>query len=194
MRNSPSPIGSNIYMEHLKNLALDSALHKPSLWLHCIDGTFGVWPHGLEQLQTFLSYLNRLRPTIQFTIETVRSVTPFLDALVNRKEMTLTTKVYREPTHTTRYLTFISNHLPQVKRGLVQSLLKRASTICQERQDLDYEISSPRQDLQLNGYPQGFIHSVVNSKGSSLLMKEVKHLSSVYVPPIGRVFQRSSDA
>jgi hypothetical protein len=41
--------------------------------------------------------------------------------------------------------------------------------------------SSLRNDLQLNGYPQGFTDSVINSKGSSHLNKEQKPLDSVYI-------------
>jgi hypothetical protein len=39
-----------------------------------------------------------------------------------------------------------------------------------------------RRDLQLNGYPQGFIKSVINSKGNSRLIKEQKPPGSVYIP------------
>jgi hypothetical protein len=66
----------------------------------------------------------------------------FFDVLVIREEMTLAIKVYRKPTYTGRYFNFKSNHLPHVKRGLIQSLHNRASTICQEQQDLVKEISS----------------------------------------------------
>jgi hypothetical protein len=38
------------------------------------------------------------------------SVFAFLDALVIREELTLATKVYRKPTHTSQYLYFNSNH------------------------------------------------------------------------------------
>jgi hypothetical protein len=69
MESSLSSIVSNIYMEYLEKLALTLAQHKPSLWLCYVDDTFVVWPHGPEQLQNFLSHLNSLRPTIQFTME-----------------------------------------------------------------------------------------------------------------------------
>jgi hypothetical protein len=91
----------------------------------------------------------------------------FLEVLVIRKETTLVTQVYRKPNHTGLYLNFESNHPPHVKRGLIQSLHSRASTICQDRQDLAREINNLRHELQLNGYPKGFIDSVINSKGSS---------------------------
>jgi hypothetical protein len=79
------------------------------------------------------------------------------------------TQVYRKPTHTGWYLNFKSNHPPHVKRGLIQSLHNRASTIWQDRQDLAKEINNLKHDLQLNSYPQGFIDSIINPKGSSSL-------------------------
>jgi hypothetical protein len=91
-------------------------------------------------------------------------VIAFLDVLVIREEMTLAPKVYRKPTHTGRYLNFKSNHLPHVKRDTIQSLHNRVSIICQAQQDLVKEISSLTSDTQLNGYPQGFMDSVINSK------------------------------
>jgi hypothetical protein len=119
------------------------------------------------------------------------SAIAFLDVLVIRKETTLATKVYRKPTHTVRYLSFNSNHPPHVERGLIQSLHSRASTICQERQDLAKEISNLRSDLQLNGYPEGYIDSVINSKGSSRLNKEQMPLGYVYISYVKGVSEKS---
>jgi hypothetical protein len=82
---------------------------------------------------------------------------PFLEVLVIREEMTLAIKVYGKPTHTGRYLNLDSNKPPHMKRDLMQSLHNRASTICQEQQDLVKETSSLRSDLQLNGYSKGFV-------------------------------------
>jgi hypothetical protein len=104
MGSSLSPIHSNIFPEHSEKLALDSAQHKPSLWLQYVDDTFVVWPRGQEQLQNFLSHLNSLRHSIQFTKKIQSgSAIPFLDVLVIRKGTTLANKVYRKPTHTGRY-------------------------------------------------------------------------------------------
>lgn len=120
--NSLSHTISNILMEHFEKLTLDSPQYKPSLWLQYVDDTFVVWPHGLKQLQNFLSQLNSLRPSIQFIMEIESdSVIAFLDVLVIRKEMTLATKVFRKPTHTGQYLNVNSNHPPHVKRSLIQS-------------------------------------------------------------------------
>jgi hypothetical protein len=90
------------------------------LWLQYVDDTFVVWPHGPKRLYYFLSHLDSLRPSIQFTAEIEsNSAIPFLDILVIRKGTTLAIKVYRERTHTAKYLNFISNHPSLLKRGLI---------------------------------------------------------------------------
>jgi hypothetical protein len=43
---------------------------------------------------------------------------------------------------------------------------------------------------KLNVYPQGFIDSVINSKGSSHLNKEQKPLGSVYIPYVKGVSEK----
>jgi hypothetical protein len=88
-------------MVHFEKLTLDSAQHKPLLWLWYVDDTFVVWPHGPVPLQDFLNHFSSLRPCIQFTVEIeLDSVIPFLDVLVIRKEMTLAIQVFRKPTPT----------------------------------------------------------------------------------------------
>jgi hypothetical protein len=77
-----------------------------------------------------------------------------------------------------------------VKRGLIQSLHSRASTIHQERQDLFNEFGNLRHDLELNGYLQGFNDSVSNSKGISHLNKEEKPLGSVYISYVKSVTEK----
>jgi hypothetical protein len=88
-------------MEHFKKLGLDSAQHKPSLWLRYVGYTFAVWPHGPERLQNFHSHLSSLSPSIQFTVVTESDSAILLLYLLDiRKEMALATKVCRRHTHT----------------------------------------------------------------------------------------------
>jgi hypothetical protein len=96
IRSSLSLTVSNICMEHFRKLALDSSQQKPSPWLRYVDGT--LWS-GLMS--------NILCPAIHLTME-IDSMIPFLDVLVIRKEKTLTTQVYRNPTHFGPYLNFNS--------------------------------------------------------------------------------------
>jgi hypothetical protein len=75
----------------------------------------------------------------------------------------LATKFYRSVTHAGRYLNFKLNHPSRVKI-FIQRLHNRASTICQELQDLFNENSKLRRDFQLSVYPQVFVDSVINSR------------------------------
>jgi hypothetical protein len=69
IRNSQSPVISNIFMEHFEEIALDTADHRTAKWLRYVDDTFVVWPHGLARLQQFLHHLNNVGPTIKFIME-----------------------------------------------------------------------------------------------------------------------------
>jgi hypothetical protein len=163
MGNSLSPVVSNIYMEHFEKLALDTTEYKPTKWLRYVDDMFIVWPHGPDKLQEFYHHINNLRPSIQFTMEREsNNHLPFLDVLVTKNGSFLSTNVYRKPTHTGRYLHFESNHPHHVKRGVVRSLIHRASIICQDRQDFLNEAKQIKHDLALNGYPSAFVNSIIN--------------------------------
>jgi uncharacterized protein (UPF0335 family) len=88
----------------------------------------------------------------------------FLDVLVTRRVLNLSTRVYRKPTHTGQYLHFKSDHPQHVKRGVVRSLIDRAKVICQNQKDFNKEVKIIKHDLTLNGYPQRVIDSVMKSR------------------------------
>lgn len=118
-----------------------------------MDDTFVVWPHGEDNLHTFLQHLNNINKNIQFTIETEKNGRiPFLDVEVSRKDnMRLGHKVYRKPTHTDRYLQKSSNHHPRQKCGIIKTLTERAKRIC-EPMHLNQELDHLHEALRANGY------------------------------------------
>jgi hypothetical protein len=88
MGSTICPIVSNIY----KQMAVDSALEKVSLWLRYEDDTFVIRPHDAEGIQNFLILLNSLRPAIQFTMEIESDgANTFLDVLVIKTGSALNT-------------------------------------------------------------------------------------------------------
>ena len=189
MGNSLSPIVCDLYMVHFEKLALDSALFKPSCWFRYVDDTFVIWPHGPNTLQNFLIHLNSIRPTIQFTMETeVNNTIPFLDVLVTKTDATFSTKVYRKPTHTGRYLNFESNHPPHIKKGLIRGLQKRAITICQDQNDQHKEISHLRREFLTNGYPPSFIDSAFKTKSCS--RPEQNYMGTMYIAYVKGVSEK----
>jgi hypothetical protein len=73
-----------------------------------------MWCHGLDKLNNFLFYLNSSSDHILFTMEIKNSkFLHFLDILVNKMaESSLSHQVYREGSHTERYLHANSHHHP----------------------------------------------------------------------------------
>jgi hypothetical protein len=149
-------------MEHFEEIVLDTAEYKPAKWLGYVNDTFVVWPHGPARLQQLFDHINSVRPTIKFTIEVETNNTlPFLDVLVMKLGPELITKVYRKPTHTSRYLHFKSNHPHHVKREVVHGLVNRGKVICQNQKDFNNEIQTIRHDLMLNEYPKESVDSIM---------------------------------
>ena len=127
MGNPLSPIVANIYMEYFEEMALQTTMVKPKMWLRYVDDTFVIWNGNMDELSVFHQHLNSLRPSIQFTMEEEsEGQLPFLDVLVKKDDCRLITSVYRKKTHTDRYIHYTSDHHPRIKHGVIQCLMKRA--------------------------------------------------------------------
>ena len=111
--------------------------------------------------EVLLEHLNRIRPSIQFTLELEKDGSlPFLDTHLRRKvDGTLDVTVYRKPTHTDRYLNFRSHHPIHVRRGLVRCLYDRARKVTTSPDSLRREEKHLESVLKWNGYPVPFIRN-----------------------------------
>ena len=124
-----SPIVANIYMEHFETKVLETAPHLPSLWKRFVDDTFVILDRTLKE--EFFQHINGIEEKIQFTAENTRAdgSLPFLDTLVTAKgDGSLSTSIYRKPTHTNQYLQWDSHHAIANKYSVINSLLHRAKT------------------------------------------------------------------
>ena len=124
-----SPLIANIFMEGFEVKALQSFPNPPSLWLRFVDDTFVIGK--VEHSQDLLQHINSQDPHIQFTVEpTLQGSLPFLDTLVTiQPDSTLSTSVYRKPTHTDQYLHWDSNHHITAKQNVYNTLAHRAKTV-----------------------------------------------------------------
>ena len=130
-----SPIVANLFMEDLEVQAIRTSPTPPSLWKRYVDDTFTIIKK--EDRSSFLQHLNSIHQNIKFTCEEVRDdgSMPFLDILVTSKEDgSLSTSVFRKPTHTDLYLQWNSHHTISTKYSVAGTLYHRAKTICSEPQ------------------------------------------------------------
>ena len=127
-------------MESFEVEAIRSAPHPPYLWKRFVDDTFTI----IESLykNEFLEHINSIDKHIQFTAEDQRSdgAMPFLDILITPGEDgSLSTSVFRKPTHTDLYLQWDSHHTLTAKYSVIGTLQHRAQTICSNPQLLQKE-------------------------------------------------------
>lgn len=159
-----SPVTSNIFMEHFETKALDTYPLKPEAWFRYVDDTFVVWRHGRDELVNFLHHLNSQHESIQFTMEIEEAgCIPFLDVKVQRSDASLSFSIYRKPTHTDQYLHFTSSHHMSAKNSVVNTLVYRALTLCDEEYRQD-ELKHIEKALNNNGYPSNLVQKAVKKQ------------------------------
>ena len=147
-----SPLIANIFMEEFEVQALSSFPH-PSLWLRFVDDTFVI--NKAEHSQELLQHINNQDPYIQFTVEpTQQDSLPFLDTLITiQPDNTLSTTVYRKPTHTDQYLHWDSNHHVTAKQSVFNTLAHRAKTVSSTQDSMDKELDHIKTALKHCQFP-----------------------------------------
>ena len=141
-------------MEDLEVQAIRTSPTPPSLWKRFVDDTFTIIKK--EDRNSFLQHLNSIDNNIKFTCEEVRDdgSMPFLDILVTPKEDgSLSTSVFRKPSHTDLYLQWDSHHTISSKCSVAGTLYHRAKTICSDQQLQKKEEDHLCQALQKCRYP-----------------------------------------
>ena len=123
------------------------------MWLRFVDDTFVI--NKAEYSQDLLQHINSQDPHIQFTVEpTQQGSLPFLDTLVTiQPDNTLSTSVYRKPTHTDQYLHWDSNHHITAKHSVYNTLAHRAKTVSSTQASLDKELSHIKTALHHCQFP-----------------------------------------
>ena len=129
MGSPVSVVVANLVMEDIERRALATFHTPPRFWRRYVDDTCAALPQDL--VDPFHECLNSIDPHIQFTVEREsRGQLPFLDVLLTREEDgTISTEVYRKPTHTDQYLAFDSHHPTAHKRAVVRTLMGQAETL-----------------------------------------------------------------
>ena len=152
MGNPLSPVISCLFLEYLESEKLP--LFKGiKFWKRYVDDVLCLVPPNFD-LDSFLSFINSLYPTIKFTFEWENdNMIPFLDVLIHRSTSFLKFSVYRKPTNGENYLHFFAFTDVQIKVGLAQSLFLRAFRVC-DKTFFDNEIKHLRDTFEKLAYPK----------------------------------------
>ena len=126
---------------------------------------------------------------------------PFLDLLITPKaDGTLTTKVYRKPTHTDQYLQWDSNHNLAAKYSVINTLTHRARTLCSTPESIKQELEHLEKVLIGCKYPRWAMKKILQKEEHSQdkinrkkqhqsLQKKICHMVVPYFQGISESFK-----
>ena len=158
MGSPVSVIVANLVMEDVEERALNSYSNPPKFWKRYVDDVCVAMKK--YKINDFLSHLNSIEVTIQFTVETEDddNTLPFLDTHLHHMEGgIIQTSLYRKPTHTDRYLDYMSHHQTEHKKGVVQTLCTRAERLSLTPNKNSSEFKHIFNALKKNGNPKQVI-------------------------------------
>ncbi len=153
MGSPVSPVIANLYMEEIEERAIANTANPPKVWHRYVDDVLSDMKK--DAISTFHDELNSIDPHISFTIEyETNGQIAFLDTLISRNSGSITTDVYRKPTHTDNYLHFKSHHDKKHKISTAATLLSRATSIPNTVEGKANETKNVVDALLSNGYTQ----------------------------------------
>ena len=148
-------------MEAFEKKAISTSPNPSSLWRRFVDDTFVIIKK--TQKDNFISHINSIDEKIQFTMEDSKNdgSIPLLGTLVTPcSDGSLSTKVYRKPTHRDLYLQLDSHHTIAAKYSVVSTLHHRAKSVCSTPQLLKDEEEHLQKVLNENKYPTWALNRV----------------------------------
>ena len=165
MGSPVSPVVANLYMEFFDHSILTSAVNPPGLWRRYVDDTFVILQQSHRE--EFLQHINFVDPSIHFSTEEAKQdgSIPFLDIFVTlQDDGTLTTSIYRKPTHTDLYLQWDSHHNLACKYSVVNTLTHRAKAVCSNSKVLEEELKYLHEVLHQCKYIKWAINKVLKQQ------------------------------
>jgi len=134
----------------------------PHVWKRYVDDTFVLLDK--TTLDDFFIHLNEIENSINLTMEQEKdNCISFLDIKITSTDKgTISTTIYRKPTHSNRYLNFNSNHPIEHKSAVINSLVYSANYLISS--DDWKELEHIRDVLALTGYPSWLLNRKIKIK------------------------------
>ena len=167
MGNPCAPALAILFLDQFETSMLATCPIKPEFLIRYLDDYAGIFSHGQEALDEFLSYMNSRHPHLKFTMEHTGggSGVPYLDTLVtletSGENTTIETELYIKPTNSGIILHSTSAHPTSTKHNIVRNMFHRAmdnsSSVEKERKSVDKIWNL----LLKNGYNSGLLRRML---------------------------------
>jgi len=157
-----SPLGcifANFYMCHIENNIIPNLPKPPALYARYVDDILLIVDNESE-LNTIKEKFND-NSALKFTSEIGRDKLPFLDVFIENIDGELTTSVYTKPSNNGNLLNYNSECPIKYKKGVINTMLLRASKICSSQLLLEKEIQRLRQVFTNNNFPMKIIDDCI---------------------------------
>ena len=161
--------------------------HKqPLFYKRYIDDGFGIWMHGLDELQKFNEVANKIHPNIKVELRWSKSQIEFLDTWVKLVDGHIETDLYVKPTDKHMYVDRKSCHPINVKKAIPYGLGIRLKRICTKDSDYNRHRNVLKSNLRKRGYSGKFLESQLQKADdrdrSDILSKTSQRCNTERVP------------
>ncbi len=163
MGSPVSAIVANLCMAVIEEQAIQNATTPPKVWKRFVDDSFAILKKAA--ISSFHDTLNSIEPSINFTIEHEKDgQIAFLDTLISRHNNSISTNVYRKPTHTDRYLDYSSHHDNRHKISAATTLINRSLNLPSSEEGKVRELNHVNEALTANGYPKRLVSRLIQEQ------------------------------
>ncbi len=159
-----APSFANLFMGHFEEKYVYTYRLQPWCWFRFIDDIKFLWPHGREELDRFIHFLNHGTEftTIKFTANISETSNDFLDtSLYYTPEGNIAFKLYSKPTDKHNYLRYDSCHPKRMKDSIPFSQFLRVRRICTENAEFDKSVTLLATHFLRRGYPLDLIEDSI---------------------------------
>ena len=159
-----APSFANSFMGHFEEKYVYTYRLQPWCWFRFVDDIKFLWPHGRDELDRFIHYLNHETQygTIKFTAHISETSNDFLDtSLYYTPEGNIAFKLYSKPTDKHNYLRYDSCHPKRMKDSIPFSQFLRIHRICTEISEFDKSAALIAKHFLRRGYPMDLIQDSI---------------------------------
>ena len=136
-------------------------LHLIYFWKRFIDDIFLVFLASHSQINSLMTFMNTISPTMKYTFTYSKQSVTFLDVQIYLSETRkIKTKLYRKPTDCMTLLHFHSLHPLSCKEYIIYFQALRYNMIISEDHILQEELSNLTRILLASAYP---LHLIIKN-------------------------------